>query len=1020
MTQPTYKVMHPFMYRLPMRSLQYLDRVTNIDEQKMTKKDAIKMLVDDDMKEAIRVASPTLFEALAQLDHKTGKELNHIFDSILKYYIRMCSRPTPFGLFSSVGVGNLRMEKQNLAMALPTEAGKCHYRFSYEWLYALVKELERDIETFKQLRVCANQLITETKEKYHLSFYPDRSSQKNANIEEASIRKTALVSFILSETTSERCVSDIITAIQAHQDVSEEKIVAFLQRLVEKDFLLSDLRVSLSVPRPIEKLHARITEVNQNIHHHFAQLYKKVQLVNERGVFEETQYQYLTEMMKAIVPAREYLHMDRYFEQKDMSLPMGEMEATLSNLVDWYVKLAPVLTQQAPHMDVYYQQFVDRYGFNHAINVKTLLEDQTQLGPPPTYTVPRGQLDAVFAERSQVHTKESTFLRELLYEALLHGKEEIDLMNVDVPAFPSVSQSIRGSFDIYAALYAENEEALQKGNYRLYPSGNELSPGAGKTFGRFLDLFPEEQHEIREMVCDEEFALYPDKLLVNVNIHPAKLKARNVMHAENDFPYELSLSSMSNPEKQEITLDDLYVYASNGRFHLFSKSHQREIVPLTAHMVNHQYHMPNMYRFLFEAAAYRTFSLTSFHWGESASMPYVPRVVAGKAVLSPATWHMSFAPEKEDIDTFITQFFAHYRVPRYFKCVDHDHFLLIDTHSKTMMALFKRELRKKKKLRLCEAPEMTYESIVYDQNGAGYANEFIFSVFINDMKETPHSDVHAYYAENERQKALGSEWLSVKLYYTRDAKETVLLRLEESLVSLADEWFYILYTDPLPHIRLRMKVNDQKRLVEIVQSLHDFFERLRGGGQLQTIIYEPYMQEIERYGGPALIQMAESIFCADSALIMPLYEHWAKQTSFKKEDVALFTASHMLSSFLTADRLYKWLQQHVEVTKDTYKSYRTLHKNRRDAYDEAVLYVERHCSQQLSDLTRKVRAYAEYMSKERSVPQKYQNDIILSFLHMHLNRYGIHGQDEHQLLQFLLFKEKEAFFKQRALEMTTR
>ena len=60
-----------------------------------------KCWTDPLIREALAIASPTLYQAL--INHKEDKQIH---SSLLKYFSRMTSRSTPYGLFSFVSLGS--------------------------------------------------------------------------------------------------------------------------------------------------------------------------------------------------------------------------------------------------------------------------------------------------------------------------------------------------------------------------------------------------------------------------------------------------------------------------------------------------------------------------------------------------------------------------------------------------------------------------------------------------------------------------------------------------------------------------------------------------------------------------------------------------------------------------------------------------------------------------------------------------------------------------------------------------
>jgi thiopeptide-type bacteriocin biosynthesis protein len=82
--------------------------------------------------------------------------------------------------------------------------------------------------------------------------------------------------------------------------------------------------------------------------------------------------------------------------------------------------------------------------------------------------------------------------------------------------------------------------------------------------------------------------------------------------------------------------------------------------------------------------------------------------------------------------------------------------------------------------------------------------------------------------------------------------------------NLATHWFYIRYSDPEPHLRIRSKGEPRSLVGELLPALSAWAETLLAGGFCHRLSLDTYERELERYGGEAGIDNAEEIFCADS------------------------------------------------------------------------------------------------------------------------------------------------------------
>ena len=87
---------------------------------------------------------------------------------------------------------------------------------------------------------------------------------------------------------------------------------------------------------------------------------------------------------------------------------------------------------------------------------------------------------------------------------------------------------------------------------------------------------------------------------------------------------------------------------------------------------------------------------------------------------------------------------------------------------------------------------------------------------------------------------------------------------------IVTDWFFIRYADPKFHIRLRFKGDREQIVEQVIPALHHWTRQLIDERFIQEITLSPYEREIERYGGKALIDFAETVFHVDSSSVVHL------------------------------------------------------------------------------------------------------------------------------------------------------
>lgn len=120
----------------------------------------------------------------------------------------------------------------------------------------------------------------------------------------------------------------------------------------------------------------------------------------------------------------------------------------------------------------------------------------------------------------------------------------------------------------------------------------------------------------------------------------------------------------------------------------------------------------------------------------------------------------------------------------------------------------------------------------------------------------------------------GSEWLYFKLYTGKKSADNLLQYIYPYLLSLKKDciirqFFFIRYSDPHFHLRLRLHLSENKDFSKILLSLYDLFKSAIEDGTLWNLQIDTYKREIERYGITTM-EFSEAIFCIDSDAIIKL------------------------------------------------------------------------------------------------------------------------------------------------------
>ena len=132
----------------------------------------------------------------------------------------------------------------------------------------------------------------------------------------------------------------------------------------------------------------------------------------------------------------------------------------------------------------------------------------------------------------------------------------------------------------------------------------------------------------------------------------------------------------------------------------------------------------------------------------------------------------------------------------------------------------------------------------------------------------------------------GSQWVYFKIYTGKINSDELLLRHIAPTIRILTKnknikkWFFIRYSDPDYHIRLRILANDIYSINNIIYCFYKKLMYCQTNGLIWKVQLDTYYRELERYG-KELIEEAESIFHTDSKCILSILKALGKNQQYR-------------------------------------------------------------------------------------------------------------------------------------------
>ena len=146
----------------------------------------------------------------------------------------------------------------------------------------------------------------------------------------------------------------------------------------------------------------------------------------------------------------------------------------------------------------------------------------------------------------------------------------------------------------------------------------------------------------------------------------------------------------------------------------------------------------------------------------------------------------------------------------------------------------------------------------------------------------------------------GSNWLYFKIYTGVITADKIIIGEifkfigKLKMEGLITKWFFIRYSDPDFHLRVRVRVKDLSDIGTILTLFYPITERLQARNLIWKVQIDTYQRELERYH-EKLIDETESFFYVDSEYTVRIIQKIIRH----KEDYRWMIAFKMIDSLLS-------------------------------------------------------------------------------------------------------------------------
>jgi thiopeptide-type bacteriocin biosynthesis protein len=858
-----------------------------------------QVLSRPEVREAVFVASPSLFEQLDLWQREPETKKGRAVESALvRYYLRMIGRATPFGLFAGWSLGATGAQT-DLVLA-PASAIRRHTRLDMDYVFMLVEALERDpaIRAALVYRPNSSLFGAAGQWRYAEARERDRARTYHLVTVDASEHLDAVIERARGGATLDELAAVVAGGLDQGQ-VSAEEARQFVEALVDHQVLISELSpILVSGDEPVAELVRQLARhpVTAQVGARLAAANAALKEIDQGGLGAEVaSYLRVADGLREL-PVE--VELSRLF-QVDIERPAPRAilgEAVIRELGAAIESLRRISAHvDDPDLRKFREDFARRYEEREVPLVEALDEELgigfRRVASPKADVTPLLEGIAIAPREDEVATRPwgpaERLLARKAQRAARHGDLEVELTAADLAALAVDEPAPLPDTFFAMASVAGTAEGIRRGDFTVLLKV-AAGPSGASLLGRFCHGDYELLRRVREHIADEE-AQRPDALFAEIVHLPAgrlgNVISRPRMRA-HEIPY---LGRSALPEERQIPVSDLSVAIVGGRITLRSKRLGREVIPRLTSAHNYSLRTVGVYDFLCSLQRERVHPGVHWNWGALEDLPFLPRLRLGRVVVARAQWRLT-AEELAAVRSAspaavweaTQELRERHRLPQRVLLQQGDNELLIDFDNLLCCEAFVHSIGDRGAATLVEMfPGPEHLCI------EGPEGRFVHEVVIPFGRPAPglaapspappRATAPRAAAPAVRSYLPGSDWCYVKLYCSTRAADEVLRRVgpiarQAQAEGACDSWFFIRYGDPDWHLRLRFHGQPGRLDTEVLVHLRAAAASMWTAGLVTRVQVDTYEREIERFGGDAGLALSERLFAADSEAVLAIVE----------------------------------------------------------------------------------------------------------------------------------------------------
>jgi len=733
-----YKFFSNYILRSPLFSLTKYKIFTS--EKNITDEQILSLFNDPTFNEALFLASPSFHSEVAKwnenqiidIDKKDKLKL-----SILKYYSRMSSRCTPFGLFAGCVLGSFGDETNIKLKNIKNH--KRNTRLDMNYLVSFSQDLMKVDKIKCQLLFYPNNSIYKIYDKLRYVEYYYKNNMRFYDIVAVDFSKYL---DIVLECAKEGVQIKKMVTILVNDEINEKDAIEFIDELISNQILVSELEPSVSGPLFLDQIISVLNKLENTdeILSIFINVDKKLKQIDNSISNKIDKYIKVSKMLKKN-PTEFDL---KYLFQTDLILEVESNKIDVKYLKKLQEGLSTLNKLTIPRGDSllsdFKKRFYERYE-SQELPLSKVLDIETGIGYKNSFD--NGDLNPLiddipipFYSNDNVKelkwTKADDLFLKKIHEAYREDFYTIQINDEDLVDFPEDWDNLPDTMS-YIIEFVQINNAIKI----------RFSGGGGSSAANLLGRFCHGDNKILEFtkkIIDIEDQIHSEKILAEI-IHLPEARVGNILTRPSLRKYEIPyLAKSCKNSKYQIPVEDLLISIKKNRIFLKSKKYNKEVIPHLSTAHNFTNNSLPIYHFLCDMQIQTSrrgvgVDLSQF----SENYDFLPRIEYKDIIIQEASWNLGYlkvkklltAKSDEELINEIDEFKKSLKIPTLVMLVERDNELLINLNNLTSVKMW---LSLVEKLETFTLKEFLHNETPIVNNGSEYfTNQIIFSIYNNKI-----------------------------------------------------------------------------------------------------------------------------------------------------------------------------------------------------------------------------------------------------------------------------------------------